>query len=129
MRTLLSLGVMLVMLGAVTASASSPRDSVLNTASGPRMTVIEYVDTGPRPARFQRAALVCDANDFSGSCPTPRQECRDRCYAVHEIDIVLCLSGIEGILPFQREACYAGAVVRLGRCNSQCAQDYPVGLG
>lgn len=62
----------------------------------------------------------------AGGCPSPRKHCRDVCYARHEVDMLNCLSGAGGILPFQREACYVQAIGRLGACNAKCVEDHPV---
>lgn len=126
MKTPASFAVALALLGAVAASAESPGDNHTVAARSPTMTAVQYVGSRAQPAPLRRVGLYCDGAGLSGGCPTPREECRNRCYAAHEVEVLECLSGIEGILPFQREACYGRSLVRLGRCNAQCVQDHPV---
>lgn len=82
--------------------------------------------TGVYPeAKFQRVQLECRNMTPTGSCPSPRAQCKQACFEVYEEDVFGCLTGAEGILDWQRALCYANASVRLGSCNSRCNQDHP----
>lgn len=126
MRRIALLTVALALFGTVTAAAKTSPEGHHFAAGGPPMTAVRYVDGRPRPTGFQKIELFCDNAGLGGGCPTPRQECRDRCYEVHEAEIFACFTGSEGILSFQREACYVRSVARFAACNSQCVQDFPV---
>lgn len=64
--------------------------------------------------------LACPGAGFGGSCPSPKEQCHEECNRAYDEDVIACLSGRGGILPYQRAACYASANLTAGICHAGC---------
>ena len=123
MRLGVLLGALLILAATASATAmpGSPPRKFTST-----YTRIEFVDGNARPAKLQHVSLTCiDGSIDFGTCPSPREQCYNECYEAYEVNILLCLSGLEGILPLQRALCYGKASTKHGSCRAQCKADHP----
>ena len=76
-------------------------------------------------ATLQRIQLLCQDQSASGSCPTPREQCKEECWDTCMEDTFRCQTGAEGILDWQRNICHGKATVRYGACNIGCDREHP----
>lgn len=74
--------------------------------------------------RLQQTALPTDSDCF-GTCPSPNRRCHTECDLDYADRILECLSGAEGILPYQRNLCYAKASLVMGVCHKVCDEQFP----
>ena len=78
------------------------------------------------PVRLVRTRLPCDSSGIgSGSCPSQNKICHEECDTTYAAEILACLAGVEGILPYQRTLCYGKASVRMGMCHRECDNPEP----